>query len=560
MPACLTTVAAIHLTLTNFLHRKHHELFGTLPVWRSARRAHPRPSGPPARAGLHGSRPAGDPGPVPAPGDDRRRRRPGQPDRRPPRAHQAHDLRDRRHPGRTRAWSTRDADATTAGRDGHRHHRGYARARASPRARCGRGSATSWPGSTTPMTSRSALAALDDALDERRAAQRRAARERAGGTGDDELDPSAVAVPRPAPAQGVRRVRRVAGHDAHHRRHPAHRARGRRRRDRHRATRALWPLLALLVGLGAVNFVFSYFRRFPAAGSRSTCSTTCAPRSSSSSASTSRATTSCRPASSCRARSSDVALIQGFLQFLPDRRRQHLAVRGVARRDAHAVAAALAGDARGRARAAVRVAAAAHVGVPRELGRAAEGRRRRQRRRRRRHRRAGREGVRAGGARARPRSPTPPRICIASRVRLGEPAGAATSRRCRRSRRSARSRCSRSAAGWRSRARSRSARSSRSPPTCVPALAPVRQLAAILAVGQQARAGAERIFDLLDSTPLVQERPTRADLAVTARRGRVRARDVRLPASEPVLRDFSLTVAPGETVALVGARARASRR
>ena len=36
---------------------------------------------------------------------------------------------------------------------------------------------------------------------------------------------------------------------------------------------------------------------------------------------------------------------------------------------------------------------------------------------------------------------------------------------------------------------------------------PIRQLAAILTVGQLARAGAERIFDLLDSTPLVQDAP-----------------------------------------------------
>ncbi|HUI49756.1 MAG TPA: ABC transporter ATP-binding protein, partial [Acidimicrobiia bacterium] len=41
---------------------------------------------------------------------------------------------------------------------------------------------------------------------------------------------------------------------------------------------------------------------------------------------------------------------------------------------------------------------------------------------------------------------------------------------------------------------------------------PVRQLAAILTVGQLARAGAERIYDLLDSTPLVQDAPDATDL------------------------------------------------
>ena len=51
-------------------------------------------------------------------------------------------------------------------------------------------------------------------------------------------------------------------------------------------------------------------------------------------------------------------------------------------------------------------------------------------------------------------------------------------------------------------------------------LAPVRMFAGMLAVGQQARAGAERIFELLDSNPLVTERPTRATSSATARRGR----------------------------------------
>ena len=77
-----------------------------------------------------------------------------------------------------------------------------------------------------------------------------------------ELAPPPLAVPRPPQAQGLHRVRGVARHHAHHRRHPAHRARRRRQRDRRPTSRALWPLLALLVGLGAVNFVLSYIRRF----------------------------------------------------------------------------------------------------------------------------------------------------------------------------------------------------------------------------------------------------------------------------------------------------------
>jgi ATP-binding cassette subfamily B protein len=81
---------------------------------------------------------------------------------------------------------------------------------------------------------------------------------------------------------------------------------------------------------------------------------------------------------------------------------------------------------------------------------------------------------------------------------------------------------------------------------------PVRQLAAILTVGQLARAGAERIFDLLDSTPVVQDPPGARPLQVS--RGEVRFDDITFgyTSTEPVLRDFSLTVRPGETIALVG--------
>ena len=81
---------------------------------------------------------------------------------------------------------------------------------------------------------------------------------------------------------------------------------------------------------------------------------------------------------------------------------------------------------------------------------------------------------------------------------------------------------------------------------------PVRQLAAILTVGQLARAGAERIYDLLDSTPHVQDRPDARELIVE--RGEVVFDHVTFgyTSTEPVLRDFTLTVAAGETVALVG--------
>ena len=64
---------------------------------------------------------------------------------------------------------------------------------------------------------------------------------------------------------------------------------------------------------------------------------------------------------------------------------------------------------------------------------------------------------------------------------------------------------------------------------------PIRQLAAILTVGQLARAGAERIFDLLDSTPLVQDKPDAVPLEVP--NGEVRFDHVTFgyTSTEPVL-------------------------
>jgi ATP-binding cassette subfamily B protein len=83
--------------------------------------------------------------------------------------------------------------------------------------------------------------------------------------------------------------------------------------------------------------------------------------------------------------------------------------------------------------------------------------------------------------------------------------------------------------------------------------APARMFAGLVAVGQQARAGAERIFELLDSNPVVTESPDAQPLATV--RGQLDFDDVRFGymRSEPVLNGFSLHVHPGEVVALVGA-------
>ncbi|HEV7759143.1 MAG TPA: ABC transporter ATP-binding protein, partial [Acidimicrobiales bacterium] len=86
----------------------------------------------------------------------------------------------------------------------------------------------------------------------------------------------------------------------------------------------------------------------------------------------------------------------------------------------------------------------------------------------------------------------------------------------------------------------------------VQVVAPVRQFAAVMAVGQQARAGAERLLDLLDANPLVVEKPDAPDLEVPG--GEVHFEDVRFgyTLDEPVLDGFDLHLAPGERVALVG--------
>ena len=84
-------------------------------------------------------------------------------------------------------------------------------------------------------------------------------------------------------------------------------------------------------------------------------------------------------------------------------------------------------------------------------------------------------------------------------------------------------------------------------------VAPARMLSGLLTVGQQARAAAVRILDLLDSTPIVREKDG-ADVLPPIR-GEVSFDDVTFGylRAEPVLAAFNLRLAPGETVAVVGA-------
>ncbi|MFD9814750.1 ABC transporter ATP-binding protein [Streptomyces sp. NPDC059080] len=113
---------------------------------------------------------------------------------------------------------------------------------------------------------------------------------------------------------------------------------------------------------------------------------------------------------------------------------------------------------------------------------------------------------------------------------------------------------------------------------------PVRMLAVVLTVGQQARAGVERVYELIDTDPVVGERPDAhelpADVPATVEFDAVsfgygeaataepehEAEAAGAPAADasekpapggttaprPVLDGFSLRIAPGETVAVVG--------
>jgi ATP-binding cassette subfamily B protein len=83
-------------------------------------------------------------------------------------------------------------------------------------------------------------------------------------------------------------------------------------------------------------------------------------------------------------------------------------------------------------------------------------------------------------------------------------------------------------------------------------MSPARMLAGMLTVAQQARAGVERIFDLLDSRPAIQDRPEAVELARITGEVRFQGVEFSYESESPVLRDFNLTVAPGEKVALVG--------
>jgi ATP-binding cassette, subfamily B, bacterial len=81
---------------------------------------------------------------------------------------------------------------------------------------------------------------------------------------------------------------------------------------------------------------------------------------------------------------------------------------------------------------------------------------------------------------------------------------------------------------------------------------PVRLVSLLLTTGQQARASVIRVFDLIDTKPIMTESPDARPLQPGP--GRIRFSDVSFGyvADQPVLDGFNLTVEPGETLALVG--------
>jgi ATP-binding cassette subfamily B protein len=81
---------------------------------------------------------------------------------------------------------------------------------------------------------------------------------------------------------------------------------------------------------------------------------------------------------------------------------------------------------------------------------------------------------------------------------------------------------------------------------------PVRSLAALVTIGQQARASVIRVFEVIDARPVLTDRPGATTLPPQT--PGVEFDDVRFGyvPSQPVLRGLSLRVAPGEKVALVG--------
>jgi ATP-binding cassette subfamily B protein len=82
---------------------------------------------------------------------------------------------------------------------------------------------------------------------------------------------------------------------------------------------------------------------------------------------------------------------------------------------------------------------------------------------------------------------------------------------------------------------------------------PIESLGWILGMAEEAATAAERVFEVFDSEPRVQDPPHAHELGEVAGRVRFEHVDFRYPGyGDWVLRDVNLEIEPGETVALVG--------
>ena len=82
--------------------------------------------------------------------------------------------------------------------------------------------------------------------------------------------------------------------------------------------------------------------------------------------------------------------------------------------------------------------------------------------------------------------------------------------------------------------------------------APFMMLGQLVMMGQRVKASAERIFEILDESPEIAERPGAYDLSVTEGRVDFTHVDFAYANGASILRDFDAHLEPGETVALVG--------
>lgn len=81
---------------------------------------------------------------------------------------------------------------------------------------------------------------------------------------------------------------------------------------------------------------------------------------------------------------------------------------------------------------------------------------------------------------------------------------------------------------------------------------PVRQVATLLTVWQQARAGAERVLEVVDEAPVITDAPHARELPDEPPAVSWQKVTFGYGGGAPLLRDFTLDIRPGETLALIG--------